>query len=399
MGSKYKTGDIVEGVVVGVQAYGAFIKLEDASGLVHISEISNEFVKNIEDFLTVGNTYSFYVIDFDEDSNHVKLSFKRIAENSRKERYRIKTSNVLNENKKFFEETFNIVKEKMYDPKYECLLFKYKDDNNNEFITKSNYLDFETNLNLVSEKYIHIIRKFSDNNLDKIAVVTSFDRFKIYESFIDLFELENKLVFIDLNGSKKEIDEIILKLKGFKFVAIFDLFKYYDDNADNIFKSLISILDSSLISKICFCGVNDDKKIEGLVSKYNLYYFASNLIKRDFSIYSYSSLCMLSYLKLNIYELMQGMRFACSKIESTSIIEDIFKRTKPGTLSTTSPKINKLVECYKRNIDLDISIEKYDENAKSTHSCTIYYKYDCIFAFSCLTAIMYKIFEIKRAIK
>ena len=43
----YKVGDIVKGVVSGIEEYGIFVTLEnDFSGLIHISEITQGFVSN-----------------------------------------------------------------------------------------------------------------------------------------------------------------------------------------------------------------------------------------------------------------------------------------------------------------------------------------------------------------
>ena len=45
----YKVDEIVQGTVSGIQPYGAFIKFDDnEQGLIHISEISSYFVKDIE---------------------------------------------------------------------------------------------------------------------------------------------------------------------------------------------------------------------------------------------------------------------------------------------------------------------------------------------------------------
>ena len=42
----YKIGEIVEGIITGIQPYGAFVSLDDETcGLIHISEISDGFVK------------------------------------------------------------------------------------------------------------------------------------------------------------------------------------------------------------------------------------------------------------------------------------------------------------------------------------------------------------------
>ena len=77
--TKYKVGNIVEGSVTGIESYGDFVNLDEYySGLIHISEISHGFVKNINDFVNVGETIRVKVIDVDEESCHVKLSVKDI---------------------------------------------------------------------------------------------------------------------------------------------------------------------------------------------------------------------------------------------------------------------------------------------------------------------------------
>ena len=75
----YKTGDILEGTVTGISEYGAFINIDDHyNGLIHISEISNHFVKNIEDYVTIGENILCEVLDVDEETEHLKLSIKNI---------------------------------------------------------------------------------------------------------------------------------------------------------------------------------------------------------------------------------------------------------------------------------------------------------------------------------
>ena len=51
----YKVNEIVLGTVSGIQPYGAFIKFDNnEQGLIHISEISSYFVKDIEKFVKLG---------------------------------------------------------------------------------------------------------------------------------------------------------------------------------------------------------------------------------------------------------------------------------------------------------------------------------------------------------
>ena len=53
---KYNVGDIVEGEVTGITNYGVFVKLSyDYVGLIHISEIADKFVNNIERLYITGD--------------------------------------------------------------------------------------------------------------------------------------------------------------------------------------------------------------------------------------------------------------------------------------------------------------------------------------------------------
>ena len=72
-----KIGDIVYGKVTNILGYGAFVTVDDYDGLVHISEFSDNFVRNIEDFVKVGQDVRLRVIDIDEENKRLKLSFKQ----------------------------------------------------------------------------------------------------------------------------------------------------------------------------------------------------------------------------------------------------------------------------------------------------------------------------------
>ena len=76
---EYKVGQIVEGKVTGLQPYGPFVAIDkNLSGLIHISEISDGFVKNIHSFVEVGQVVRVKIIDLDEKSNQAKLSLKAL---------------------------------------------------------------------------------------------------------------------------------------------------------------------------------------------------------------------------------------------------------------------------------------------------------------------------------
>ena len=75
--TKYKVGSIVEGTVTGIESYGVFVSLDEYySGLIHISEISHNFVKNISDFVKLEETIKVRVTEVDEELGQVKLSIK-----------------------------------------------------------------------------------------------------------------------------------------------------------------------------------------------------------------------------------------------------------------------------------------------------------------------------------
>ena len=62
--TKYKKGDIVTGCVTGIEKYGVFVNLDEFyTGLIHISEISDLYVRNVNDYVEVGQTIKCKVID------------------------------------------------------------------------------------------------------------------------------------------------------------------------------------------------------------------------------------------------------------------------------------------------------------------------------------------------
>ena len=83
-----KEGDIVKGEITAIKPYGAFVKIDDqTTGLIHISEFSDHYVRDIEDYVSVGDTMDLRIITI-EDDYKLSLSFKSL--HKRKKRYRIK---------------------------------------------------------------------------------------------------------------------------------------------------------------------------------------------------------------------------------------------------------------------------------------------------------------------
>ncbi len=94
--NRYQIGNIVTGCVTGIEKYGIFVGLDNYySGLIHISEISDSFVRNINDYVNIGETIKVKILDFNNNDFHVKLSIKDIDYriNKRKRTKIIETSN------------------------------------------------------------------------------------------------------------------------------------------------------------------------------------------------------------------------------------------------------------------------------------------------------------------
>ena len=91
MNSEYKVDDIIKGQVTGIEKYGIFVNIDpEYDGLIHISEVSLDFVKDIHDFVSIGETIYCQVLEVDEENLHLKLSIKNINYKSNNENNPIK---------------------------------------------------------------------------------------------------------------------------------------------------------------------------------------------------------------------------------------------------------------------------------------------------------------------
>lgn len=78
---KYKVGTVIEGEVTRITPFGAFIKLDDEiNGLIHVSEIAGEDMKDSNEVLKVGSKVKAKIITIDPDDHRVGLSIKALKE-------------------------------------------------------------------------------------------------------------------------------------------------------------------------------------------------------------------------------------------------------------------------------------------------------------------------------
>jgi len=77
---KLEVGDVRTGRVTSLADFGAFVNINGADGLVHLSEISWDRIRHPGDELKVGQEVQVQVISIDEDKRHIGLSIRRLKE-------------------------------------------------------------------------------------------------------------------------------------------------------------------------------------------------------------------------------------------------------------------------------------------------------------------------------
>ena len=96
-----EVGAKLSGKVSGITDFGAFVDLGDKkTGLVHISEVSNTFVKDIHEVLSVGDEVTVKVLSVSDDGK-IGLSIKKAVDKPQKQNNQRRNNNhSLQKNKK-----------------------------------------------------------------------------------------------------------------------------------------------------------------------------------------------------------------------------------------------------------------------------------------------------------
>lgn len=75
-------GDVFDGIVKSIQSYGAFVEiLPGKEGLLHISEIDNKRVNDVNDYYKIGDHVQVKILDIDTKTGKFKLSHKALIKN------------------------------------------------------------------------------------------------------------------------------------------------------------------------------------------------------------------------------------------------------------------------------------------------------------------------------
>lgn len=81
-------GDLVIATIETVTDYGAYAKLDEYEkrGLLHVSEISSSWIRNIRDFVREGQKVVLKVLRVDPEKGHIDLSLRRVTKRERIEK-------------------------------------------------------------------------------------------------------------------------------------------------------------------------------------------------------------------------------------------------------------------------------------------------------------------------
>ncbi len=86
LAKKYKLGDVVKASISRISQFGAFMNLDGGiQGLIHLSEISHGVVKDIRDFVKVGEEVEAKIINFEPKEKRIGLSLKALIEAPKKD--------------------------------------------------------------------------------------------------------------------------------------------------------------------------------------------------------------------------------------------------------------------------------------------------------------------------
>lgn len=76
---KYQVGQLIVGKVYNVKPYALFMSFEDGvTGLLHISEISDSFIRDIEKYGSVGDEIRVKILSIDKDNGFLRVSYKQV---------------------------------------------------------------------------------------------------------------------------------------------------------------------------------------------------------------------------------------------------------------------------------------------------------------------------------
>jgi translation initiation factor 2 subunit 1 len=251
-----KEGDFVIGRVVDIQQQYIYVDLLDyeglrseeyARGMIHISEISSRWIKNIRNFARVGQRIVVRVLRVDQTKGHVDLSLRRVnsaqKDNRMKEwKYAVKFENLL----QFFTEEEGI--EIDLDQAYELIGWPVleKFDSYQEAIESLKEFGEEIlqSIENLSEKQVEAFLKIIDENVE-ISTVSIIGKLKLMNTDGDGVEKVKETLKEAMQVIEKPKDTRNIKISyiGAPFYRVEVVSKDYLD-AENILSDSLELIEA-----------------------------------------------------------------------------------------------------------------------------------------------------------
>ncbi|WP_010531206.1 S1 domain-containing RNA-binding protein [Lentibacillus jeotgali] len=100
-----EVGSKLQGKVTGITNFGAFVEIDEGkTGLVHISEVADNYVKDINDHLSVGDEVTVKVLNVQDDGK-IGLSIKKAKDRPPRQRSRQRTESFESKMNKFLKDS------------------------------------------------------------------------------------------------------------------------------------------------------------------------------------------------------------------------------------------------------------------------------------------------------
>ncbi|MFX0175327.1 MAG: translation initiation factor IF-2 subunit alpha [Candidatus Hodarchaeota archaeon] len=250
-----KEGEFIIGRVAEVQQQYVYVELVDyeglpsepsARGMIHISEISSRWIKNIRNFVRVGQRIVCRVLRVDPDKGHIDLSLRRVnsaqKENRMKEwKYAQKFENLL----QFLTETdgVNMSLDEAYNLLGWPVLEKFASYQETVEALKENGEDLLISIDGIPEETKNAFLKIIDENVE-ISTVNIIGKIKLIIPDGDGIEKIKDTLGEIMNTIKKpkETRKLNLSYLGAPFYRLEIVSKDYLD-AENILSEAMEILD------------------------------------------------------------------------------------------------------------------------------------------------------------
>jgi small subunit ribosomal protein S1/4-hydroxy-3-methylbut-2-enyl diphosphate reductase len=83
---KYNAGDIISGEIVGLKAFGAFMRIEQGlDGLIPMGELADRRIKSADEVVAIGDKVTVKILNIDVDRKRISLSIKQAGESNEAE--------------------------------------------------------------------------------------------------------------------------------------------------------------------------------------------------------------------------------------------------------------------------------------------------------------------------